>query len=75
MGFIHPIDKRFLMIKQSETTEQGPRKIIIVLNWLEELVLELLQILDRHPNTFDYFFIRPRVEENRFPCRNRVAVR
>jgi len=34
---IHPVDKRFLMIKQSETTEQGPRKITVVVNWQEDL--------------------------------------
>jgi serine/threonine protein kinase len=39
---IHPDGKRFLMIKETEITDDestsvGPRKINIVLNWLEEL--------------------------------------
>jgi hypothetical protein len=39
---IHPDGKRFLMMKSSPTTDNGldtsePRRINIVLNWLEEL--------------------------------------
>ena len=39
---IHPDGKRFLMIKAAETKDEesaaeAPRKIIIVLNWFEEL--------------------------------------
>ena len=39
---IHPVDKRFLMLKSSTATEDestvtGPRKFNIVFNWFEEL--------------------------------------